>query len=391
MAEHESIPGRLARIRLASPLAAALDADELLLRRAWPRENSRLLLEYATPDGRLVGGQWAISADDLERAREQTAAAAPHATVAITHVGAQRILLQSNGADRELPALAEFLRTTPATLISHRVERRAVASGVRGESFIKFVRSESHARAALDMGRHALALPRRLFDVPEPLDSNLGQGWIAWSSLPGQSWHAHIAAGDSTAVSHAVGRALREIHDAPPPSAELPSHAAAAEARVLRRWVRHAVQYGVAPELILDSCERAVADLSQGPMTPCLIHRDFHERQVLIKPGGRVGIIDFDTLSIGEAALDLGNVLAHLDFAAERTVAPSMEIAGHTRGFLGGYGPSRDLLARASVYRAVAALRLRCIHAFRPAGVQPSASRRAGLTAAQSTPAPTAP
>ncbi|CAG1006981.1 hypothetical protein PHYC_03379 [Phycisphaerales bacterium] len=384
------LPNLLAHATLPDPLAGAIGAHRLILRRAWPRDENRLLLEYATPQGRIVAAQWAGDQRVLARVLGQTAAAAPHAVVGITRAGSERILVQPGGADREIPALAHFLRDQPATLISHRVERRAVALGPDGR-FIKFTRSDSHTRAAMEMGRRVWALPRRRFDVPELLDCIPAEGRLAWSALSGHSWRECITQGRSSDVSRDVGHALRELHDATPETAGIPVHDAAAEARVLRRWVRNALDYALISQADADSCDDLLSDLARGPVPYCLIHRDFHERQVLISLAGRVGIIDFDTLSIGEPALDLGNVLAHLDLAAKQNAASPAALAQHASAFLDGYGPSRELLRRAAAYRATSALRLKCLHTFRPRPqTAPDASERCP-TAARNTPAPTAP
>ena len=201
--------------------------------------------------------------------------------------------------------------------------------------------------------------------MPLPLDVNTSEHWVAWSPLPGRSWRDAIFAGESPEVSRAVGRALREIHAAQI-APGVPAHDAAAECRVLARWVRHARAYGLVGDSDAQACEAISETLGRDPMPACLIHRDFHERQVLISPGGRVGILDFDTLALGEAALDLGNALAHLDHAAQRGLADPSMLASHSRAFLEGYAPSDKLLDRTTLYRASTSLRLMCLHAFRP-------------------------
>jgi aminoglycoside phosphotransferase (APT) family kinase protein len=168
-------------------------------------------------------------------------------------------------------------------------------------------------------------------------------------------------------LSRKVGAALRDLHSmAPPP--EVAAHDAAAEVGVLRRWTVWASRYGlVGPDRLAEE-SRIAADLLAGESPSCLVHRDFHDRQVLIGPDGAVGIIDFDTLAIGEPAIDLANALAHLDWVAAQGLAPAQRIAEHAEAFLSGYSPSPATLARLLPYRRATRLRLECLHAFRPKG-----------------------
>jgi aminoglycoside phosphotransferase len=366
MAAADPVPVRLARITLAQAQAQSLGAGELKLRRAWPRDENRLLLEYATPTGRIVGGQWSSDATLLEKVLRQTREVAPHARVFMAEADGLPIVLQADGADRVLPALAEFVQRTGGLLISHRIERRAVVRLDRPQTrFIKFVRSLDILQAAHDLGKIICDLPGRTFDAPAPLDMNRDELWVEWSALPGRSWRDAIIAAESPAFSSAVGRALREIHDAAIPST-VPVHGAADESRVLTRWVRHARLYDLVTDDAVRQAEAVTQALVRDPMPECLIHRDFHERQVVLSSQGHVGILDFDTLARGEAAIDLGNVLAHLDHAAKAGLAPRAILAAHAGAFLEGYGPSSQLLARTDVYRAGTLLRLECLHAFRP-------------------------
>ena len=48
-----------------------------------------------------------------------------------------------------------------------------------------------------------------------------------------------------------------------------------------------------------------------------MIHRDFYDTQVLWD-GARAWIVDFDQLSVGDPALDLGHFVAHLASVAYR-------------------------------------------------------------------------
>jgi Phosphotransferase enzyme family len=362
----ESIPARLAVIELDTPLASALGATSLRLRRAWPRHEDHLLLEYTTPNGRIVGAQWMRDPQGLEHVAAQVQACAPAGRSRVQRAGELNVLIQPGGADRCLEHLAEFLARSHGILISHRVERRAVV-GLQddGGRCVKFSRKTESLRGAVDRGRAIWEVAGRSFVVPRPLEVNELGRWVAWSVVPGQTWQRAIIDGGGPGMSGTVGKALRELHAIAPPLM-LPRHDGEAEARVLGRWTDWASRYGLMSEDRIAEEGRVKADLVADGSPMCLVHRDFHDRQVLVGAGGTVGIIDFDTLAIGEPAVDLGNALAHLDLAAAQGLASSARIAEHADAFLSAYQPPPETLARVPVYEKATRLRLECLHAFRP-------------------------
>ena len=95
------------------------------------------------------------------------------------------------------------------------------------------------------------------------------------------------------------------------------------------------------------------------PCPPGLLHRDLHDGQILLAPDGTIGLLDADTLARGEPALDLGNLVAHLErFAPDPAAA--------TDALLDGYDPPADTARRLGAYTDAARLRLDCVYAFRP-------------------------
>ncbi|MGH8875440.1 MAG: hypothetical protein ACRDVM_09355, partial [Acidimicrobiia bacterium] len=119
----------ISRVPLVGNLPERLrvGSRSLTLLRAWPRSRERLALEYSDEAGRRIAGQWLDPGHGIERLRRlarRTAQAAPETpVVAIEALG---LLLQADGADRRLPALAPVVALPGATLVVHRPERRAV-------------------------------------------------------------------------------------------------------------------------------------------------------------------------------------------------------------------------------------------------------------------------
>jgi aminoglycoside phosphotransferase (APT) family kinase protein len=73
-----------------------------------------------------------------------------------------------------------------------------------------------------------------------------------------------------------------------------------------------------------------------SPVSPALLHRDFHPEQALID-GGRVWLIDLDLTARGDRHIDLGNLLAHLTEFATRRFGEPDALSPLARAFLDGY------------------------------------------------------
>jgi Ser/Thr protein kinase RdoA (MazF antagonist) len=100
---------------------------------------------------------------------------------------------------------------------------------------------------------------------------------------------------------------------------------------------------------------------------PVLVHQDFQYNQVLIG-SDTVTIIDLDTLCNGDAALDLGNFLAHLKWKSLQLGWTEEEVRRHAATFLSGYRLSipAELMRRIGLYYRPCLLRLACLVARRP-------------------------
>ena len=316
--------------------------------RAWPRSAGHLLLEVAVA-GRAVAAQW--HADPVRAL--SVAEGTPGATVR------GRLVLQPGGADRRLRGLRELLDVPGSELVAHRPERRAVVrTGAAGPvAYVKAVRRDrlpALVQAARDTGRLPVRTPR-----VEHVDRARGHLWTA--ALPGRPLHELLATADAAIACRALGEALAALHALPVPD-RTPEHDAAAEAAVLRRWAGLAQDWGLAGAPEVDGVTAALTDRPSGGRV--LVHRDLHDRQVLVDGDGSVGLLDFDLLAAGEPALDLANLLVHLDLRQEQGVLPAA--APLRDAVLAGYDPSAAVLARVPVYAAATRLRLAAVYAFRP-------------------------
>ncbi len=339
-------------------LSLSLAARDLRLVRGWPRDEQHLLFEAIGPQG-TVAGQWFASAARAAHVVSKTPGAEQVGTV----------VLQPKGADRRLPFLPQYLNLPGTVLIAHRPERRAVFSLTRGAGpraqvmFTKVVRRdkvEGLARSA----RLAAALPLR---TPDVLAVNEAQGSVTTAMLTGAPLHELLGQNDSIEACLAAGTALAQLHRVPPPHG-LVRHGPDEERRTAGRWKHLARSHGL-PLAFSDSAgPRAELSGIEVPVDQLtLIHRDFHDKQILIDSWGGAGVLDFDLMAVGDPMLDLANLLVHLELRALQGVVP--DAAPLQSAVLNGYQPTPDQLRRVPQYERTTWDRLAGVYAFRSVSV----------------------
>lgn len=340
-----------------------VDDRTMRLRRSWPRKGRHLLLEYLDDSGALWAGQWyGDDSDDfrLRRVHRGTSVAAPGCPVAL--VPEQRLVIQGGGADRKLGRLVDLAGVAGNQLVSHRAERRGVVKMRAGTAYAKVVSPEKTA-ALIRSGLAARQI--RPIAAPRLVEGDVDAGMAVWESLAGLPLHDLGEAVPDEAWAM-LGSQLRALHRSDPP-AGLPVHDGPAEAAVLSGWLRRLRTFapGEADRFrpLLDLITR---DLAQAPAPDATIHRDLHDKQVLLDERGDLGWIDFDTLSVGEAAIDLANLVVHLDLRVVQGTLARSTASRAAAAFITAYRPDTALRRRAVVYAAATRLRLYCLYAFRP-------------------------
>lgn len=347
----------------------------LRLRRAWPRGTGHLLLEYVEVDDSdrtvaTVAAQWFADGDQFETVARQTAAAFPAQVATINDSG---LLLQRGGADRRLRALTGILAHPEATLVVHRPERRAVVrrSGPAATTYLKVVRPNGRSPQLKAMPFGGLAGVR----TPVAIASDASTGTMECSALPGRALHqllgdAGVSEAATSAAFRATGAAVRGFHTSPPPVGA-GRHDATAEAEVTERWTNNSLAHGVLSPAEAAAAKSALADVHGrlarlAAEASSLIHRDLHDKQVFVDDHERVGLLDLDTLAIGDPALDVANLLAHLELRVLQGHASLDAAQVAADAFLEGYRPAPPLMERMVTYAAASRLRLACVYAFRP-------------------------
>ena len=286
---------------------------------------------------------------------------------------ASGLVLRRPGLDGRLPGLrllhnrqvaGDFAwpgstgRAVNITLRGHRLGKRAVlqvdrlGAGPR-QVFVKLRPVSSTAgRRAYD--RHRV-LSERLggsVAIPKPLGFNADLGAAVFSALRGTS---PDFMGDQPALVAGALRRLQEITALP-----VERYSAAEELMLLRTWCeRVSAAFPERAEVFYKALGRVRRDLLHLPDTdPVPCHRDFHEGQILID-GERAGFLDFDTLRLGDPALDPGNLIAHLRLTAIRCARANSDLEG---AIINAMHPLAA--GRISAWTRAAQLRLAAIYSF---------------------------
>jgi aminoglycoside phosphotransferase (APT) family kinase protein len=313
----------------------------------------------------VLAGQWFAETATLDQVALETISVARGDAVVVT-LGDARILVQPHGADRRLPGLHSLVARSDATLVSHRPERRALVR-LGGERYAKVIppaRVSSVLRALEAASRVADAS----FSVPGVLEIDEPAGVIELKALRGLSLRELVE--DELPIepaARAVGRALAALHASAPPDIER-RHGPVEEAAVVLEWLRSAAAHVPERAAAIERKAPAVLELlAKLPASPArLVHRDFHDKQPIVAAGGRVGLLDFDTLACGDATVDLANLLVHLELRSVQGHCPEARAERAAKALLDGYSPEPEMLGRLQPYADATRIRLACVYAYRP-------------------------
>lgn len=273
-----------------------------------------------------------------------------------------RLLVRRPGFDRRLPVLDLLYRPDRAEaalqpylagglsveLLGHRLRKRATlrVAGAGGSVIVKGYKARS------DLPEQILAWAEKLRRasaplIPAPLGLLVGRRAVVWEDVgvtPRDEWEP----GHALPNVEAVGAVLRELHGAGEPN--LPRHDAGSEVGVLTQ--AHRLLAAGRPELAGDSVGVMVrisaALLAMATPPTASVHRDAHPGQFLDSARGLV-VIDLDSFSLGEPALDLGNFAAYMKISG-------MEADEHR--LHRGYGSDQAIIDRSATWRDASLFRL---------------------------------
>lgn len=265
------------------------------------------------------------------------------------------------GVDPDLPALEPI----SGQVVSHRPGKRAVVRTADGQ-WVKVVRPKKERRILEGIAR---AEPFRWsFRMPQVLSH--GRGFVVFDELTGrslgvgagwshpdwqQAWSEVLAAWVAAGAGPTGGDPAGSVHDA------------VAEVAVLDRW------RGQAPDRALpdgfDALLRSVSDdLLTGVAAPLRVaHRDLHDKQLVWDRDLGPGLLDVDTATVAEAALDLGNLRAHARWRLVQGAWSEAQTDTVLRLVDDAAVRVNCPLERLDTYERATLLRLVCVHLHRPA------------------------
>ncbi len=178
-----------------------------------------------------------------------------------------------------------------------------------------------------------------------------------------------VAYGDGLRLAAA---ALRQVHDADVPNivdGEATGHRTLGdELRVARAYVdRVSTLMGTQPgELAECSTKLEHCILGFDKFEDKNLHGDFHDNQILLDES-KVVLLDLDQCGRGDPAIDVGNLLAHIDFRIAFEEADD-DPKPYAAAFLDGYGEVGDASfhRRVAFGHAVSLLRNCCLYVLVP-------------------------
>lgn len=346
----------------------SLGAHGLTLTKTYPRGPGHLILQITDPLAARVGGQWFADPDRANDVAEQTELRTG-GTVRVPVLD-RRVVVQRAGVDRTLASLQSLVLAPGSTLVAHRVERRGVVRRTqrgRPTTYAKVLRPK-RTPATVDRAR----LTVEGVVLPRPTVSDIPRGLVVFDEVPGVRLIDVLAnpttsAGQLRRAGLAVGEALARLHRTPAP-ADLGVHDASAELEVAQTWLAHATSYGLLDSRlpVREHLERLCRFSAEPGCYHALIHRDLHDKQVLIGEGDVVGMLDFDLATTGEPALDLANLLVHLELRAVQGRCPAEAARDCAQALVDGYAPRPEVWRRVPGYALATRLRLAAVYSFRP-------------------------
>ncbi len=264
-------------------------------------------------------------------------------------------------------------------LLAYRLERRAVLkltlaeTDDRGRATVIVAKAMHPRKAKRFSERHANLLRamletggREQMTIPEIYDLNSDDGLVFMEFAVGKTVHELIGSGaEFIAGCGEAGQLLSALHSHP--ASDLSRHTASMELEQLRALADSVG--AVRPSLVdrvreqIDTADSQLPCLTNS--APVRLHMDFYDKQVLYG-GGRATLIDFDNMALGDAARDVGNFLAHLDFRSVQMPQHASEINHGKDLFLENYGCQGTSLGDVQWWRRVAAIRLTLLYSLRP-------------------------
>lgn len=218
-------------------------------------------------------------------------------------------------------ALGRKVAVTALHVVRHKPGRRSLIEYelASGEKFVGKVRAKGANNTAFDVLQRLWNsgfnddAPDRI-RVPQPFAIIAELKMILLRKEPGQPTTDFLVRKSGLDVAARVADVAHKLHTSRVTPTK--THSIADELKILDERLAHASQ--LCPEWsqriakVRGGCHQLAATL--GSVQSTSIHRDFYPAQVLIDgPAARdCCVLDLDSFSLGDAALDIGNFIGHL-------------------------------------------------------------------------------
>ena len=159
-------------------------------------------------------------------------------------------------------------------------------------------------RAAELVGDSGFAAPR--------IAGHWQRGGTVWlSEIPGKNLREQIRRGGQPDPAVLLD-GLETLWDAPPPADGGQSFDLPGAYRRARRAIAYALRGNKEALAHLRAVLRSLDPFIESWQPSGMAHNDFYDDQMLLLPDGRVALVDFEEIAMGDPLLDVGNFLAHL-------------------------------------------------------------------------------
>jgi aminoglycoside phosphotransferase (APT) family kinase protein len=265
--------------------------------------------------------------------------------------------------DGALPGLA--LWAGQGTMVSHRPGRRAVLrlDGPDGGDFVKVVRPRRAVGVLAGhrvMGELRCRHPRSVPVVPAVVEAAADAGVVILRHMPGRPLHDVLITGDGhqrEVALAAVARSLAALREIDVTDVGL---GPAADGGDPDAWLGLISMHrpGLADDY--SDTRGTLPKMAPSLERPALVHGDLHDRNVFLLDG-EIGLVDLDSLGVGDPAIDAGNLAAHIVLRAVQRGDGS--VVGHAEA--AAFLAALDAGQREWDWTTNTLFRLACIYRFR--------------------------
>jgi len=270
-------------------------------------------------------------------------------------------------------------RLKKISVLGYRLERRCVLlyeiesePDIENRKFVMKITREGRKENSwnklkkLEAGGFDAKSPDEL-TVPHVIFVDEGEGSCYMEFVDSPSLHDLIGQADFEKGCAAAGRLLRKLH-----RSEIKNSGVYTRENEIRNLEEKFLIAGeIFPEWgaklnmafdMLASKSRSASD----DFDTCPVHRDFYDKQVLYSES-RATLLDCEGMTGGDAALDIGNFLAHLKLRAMQSPENGSALASAATAFEENYGYNKfEMGGRVGWWQAASAIRLACLYSLRP-------------------------